>query len=136
MKERRAKLLPMTALNASDGHVAALRGLGGALVLYPDRLRIIRAGAWFNTVNALLHLERETESVILLGELTGVHLVRSLLLVQFVRLTYAGCPTPSGRYLRDAFAENAFMFSLTDNRPLVRMMHHISDLAAGATRPR
>ena len=114
----------------TDGHLARLRGLGGWLVLYPDRVRIIRRGAWFNAVNVLFHLEREVESVIMLHEVTGVHLVRSFLLVQFLRLTYAGCPLPQGHYLRDAFAENAFMFRLTDNRPLARMVQRISAQAA------
>jgi hypothetical protein len=104
---------------ADDGRLAALSGPGGHLILYPDRLRVLRHGPWFTALNFVFHLEREIETTILLRSLTGVHLVRSLLLVQFLRFTYAGCPAPSGHYLRDAFAENAFLASFTDNRPLV-----------------
>lgn len=116
----------------SDGRIAALRGVGGWLILYPDRLRIVRQGLPFTGANLLFHIEREMDTVIALRELVGVHFVRSLLLVQFLRLTYPGCPTPTGRYLRDAFAENAFLYSLTDNRPLLALMHQIARAAAQA----
>lgn len=113
------------------GPLARLHGIGGHLLLYPDRIRLLRHGPWFTAVNLLAHLEREMESTILLRELVGVHMVRSLLLVQFLRLTYAGCPHPTGHYLRDAFAENAFLYSLADNRPLLAMQERIR-LAASA----
>ena len=62
-------------------------------------------------------------------------MVRSLLLVQFLRFTYAGAPAPTGHYLHDAFAENAFMLSFIDNRPLLALQARIVDVArvAGAT---
>lgn len=115
-----------------DTVLASLHGMGGHLVLHADRLRILRHGPWFTAVNLLSHLEREMETTILLRGLVGVHLVRSLLLVQFLRLTYAGAPTPTGHYLRDAFAENAFMFSLADNRPLQAMAARITQAARAA----
>ncbi|NKE44817.1 hypothetical protein HB662_08510 [Roseomonas frigidaquae] len=114
--------------------IARLHGMGGHLLLYPDRIRLLRHGPWFTAVNLLTHLEREMETTILLRDLVAVHMVRSLLLVQFLRLTYAGCPPPTGHYLRDAFAENAFLYSLADNRPLLAMQHHISNAAAGIRR--
>lgn len=120
------------AQDHADGRIGALRGVGGWLILYPDRLRIVRHGLAFTGANLVFHLEREMETVISLRELVGVHFVRSLLLVQFLRLTYPGCPAPSGSYLRDAFAENGFLYSLTDNRPLLGMMHQIARAAARA----
>jgi len=113
----------------SQSCVAALHGMGGYLLLYSDRLTMRRHGPWFTAVNLLSHMEREIETTILLRSLVGVHLVRSLLLVQFLRFTYAGAPTQTGHYLRDAFAENAFMFSLVDNRPLLVMKSRIVDAA-------
>jgi hypothetical protein len=112
--------------------IAHLHGMGGHLLLYPDRIRLLRHGPWFTAMNLLAHLEREMETIILLRDLVAVHMVRSLLLVQFLRLTYPGCPAPSGHYLRDAFAENAFLFSLADNRPLLAMQQRITDVAAAA----
>jgi hypothetical protein len=123
------------APDQADGRIAALRGVGGWLILYPDRLRIVRQGLPFTSANLLFHIEREMDTVISLRELVGVHFVRSLLLVQFLRLTYPGCPTPSGSYLRDAFAENAFLYSLTDNRPLLGLTHEIARAAARAGGP-
>jgi hypothetical protein len=113
-----------------EGCVRTLRGIGGALMLYEDRIRILREGSWFTAANLLFHMEREMDTVIALRELVGVHFVRSLMLVQFMRLTYPGCPAPTGRYLHDAFAENAFIYSLVDNRPLLDFMHEISRAAS------
>jgi hypothetical protein len=113
-----------------DGCVRCLRGIGGVLMLYADRVRILREGSWFTAANLLFHMEREMDTVITLRELVGVHFVRSLMLVQFMRLTYPGCPASTGRYLHDAFAENAFIYSLVDNRPLLDFMHEISRTAS------
>jgi hypothetical protein len=113
------------AADADEPCLASLHGMGGHLLLYPDRIRLLRHGPWFTAVNLLSHMEREMDSSILLRGLTAVHLVRSLLLVQFIRFTYAGAPPPTGHYLRDAFAENAFLFSLADNRPLVALQARI-----------
>jgi hypothetical protein len=115
-----------------SGHgrcLASLHGIGGHLMLFADRLTLVRHGPWFTVANLVFHLEREMETTILLRELVGVHIVQSLLLVQFLRLTYAGAPQPSGHYLRDAFAENTFMYSLADNRPLLVMKARILDAA-------
>lgn len=123
----------MNAIGARRGpRIATLHGLGGHLLLYRDTITIRRHGPLFTTVNVIAHVEREIETTILLRRLVGVHLVRSMLLVQFLRLTYAGAPAPTGRYLRDAFAENAFLYSLTDNRPLVAMQARIVDAARQA----
>lgn len=85
-----------------------------------------------SALNSVFHLDREIETTILRRSLTGVHLVQSLLLMQFLRFTYAGCPAPSGHYLRDAFAENAFLASFTGNRPLVAMQGAIVAAARAA----
>ncbi|WP_431285192.1 hypothetical protein ACQW02_10505 [Humitalea sp. 24SJ18S-53] len=114
------------------GLLAQIHGPGGCLMLYPDRLHMVRHGPWFTAINLVFHLEREMETTILLRRLTGVHVVRSLLLVQFLRFTYAGCPHPSGHYLRDAFAENAFLASFVDNRPLLALQHAVTAAAERA----
>ena len=114
------------------GCLAMLEGMGGCLVLHGDRVRILRHGAWFTAVNLLSHVEREMETTILLRRLVAVHMVRSLSLVQFLRFTYAGAPAETGDYLRDAFAENAFLYSLVDNRPLLAMKARIVEAARHA----
>jgi hypothetical protein len=112
------------------GVIAALQGLGGHITLWSDRVEIERHGMFFSLLNLGYHLEREIASTIYLRELVGVHLVRSFTFVQFLRFTYAGCPAPTGHYLRDAFAENAFMLSLRDNRPLFGFMRCVNDAMA------
>lgn len=126
--------MPMAARGAPHGPagdvLASLTGLGGHLVLRPDRIEIERQGMFFSLLNLGFHVEREIGSTFYLTELAGVHLVRSFTLVQFLRFTYAGCPTPTGHYLRDAFAENAFMLSFRDNRPLLAFMRRINEAVA------
>lgn len=127
---------PAPALPGARGDVlASLTGIGGHLILRPDRIEIERHGVFFSLLNLGYHVEREIGSTIYLRELVGVHLIRSMLLVQFLRFTYAGCPAPSGHYLRDAFAENAYMLSLRDNRPLLAFMRRI-DAAIADLPPR
>lgn len=124
-----------TARKEEARPLAALSGLGGHLALYPDRLEIARHGMLFSLVNLAYHVEREIRSVIWLQDLAGVHLVRSLMLVQFLRFSYPGCPPETGHYLRDAFAENAFIFSFLDNRPLLDFMRQV-EAATAAIRAR
>lgn len=114
--------------------IAVLHGLGGQLILRRDRLQIERHGVFFSLLNLGYHVEREIGTTIFLRELVAVHLVRSFLLVQFLRFTYAGCPMPSGQYLRDAFAENAYLLSLRDNRPLLTFMRRIEAAMASLER--
>jgi hypothetical protein len=123
-----------TAPHGAGGAIASLEGLGGHLTLLHDRIEIERHGMLFSLLNLGYHLEREIASTFYLRELVGVHIVRSFTLVQFLRFTYAGCPAPTGHYLRDAFAENAFMLSLRDNRPLLGFMRRVN--AAMAALPR
>jgi hypothetical protein len=125
----------MMPLPRRGPRLAALHGMGGHLLLHRDSLTIQRHGPWFTAVNLLSHVEREIETTILLRRLVAVHLVRSLLLVQFLRFSYAGAPAPTGHYLRDAFAENAFTYSLVDNRALLAMQARIVDAARAAGAP-
>ncbi|WP_198378601.1 hypothetical protein [Neoroseomonas rubea] len=112
--------------------LAALHGMGGHLMLYADRIRILRHGPWFTVVTLVSHVERELETTIRLDQIAAVHLVRTAGLIQFLRFSYAGAPAATGHGLRDAFAENAFMLGLGDNRPLMRMKARIVD-ALGRT---
>lgn len=119
----------LMAGGGADKPLMRINGIGGRISVYEDRVVLQRRGIFFTLVNLAFHLEREMESEIVLGSLTAVHFVRSLLFVQFIRFSYAGCPAPSGHYLRDAFAENAFMLSLFDNRRLVALLHCVSAAA-------
>ncbi|MBP0467004.1 hypothetical protein J5Y09_23955 [Roseomonas sp. PWR1] len=112
--------------------LAALHGMGGHLMLYADCIRILRHGPWFTAVTLVSHVERELETTIRLDQISAVHLVRTAGLIQFLRFSYAGAPAATGHGLRDAFAENAFMLGLGDNRPLMRMKARIVD-ALGRT---
>jgi len=116
---------------STPGALAELRGIGGTLLLTTDSVRIERHGLFFSLLNVVRHVEREIATTIHLRDLAAVHLVRSFTLVQFLRFTYAGCPPASGDYLRDAFAENAYMHSLNDNRPLLAFMRQVERSITG-----
>lgn len=117
---------PITA-----GALAELRGIGGTLLLTRDSVRLERHGIFFSLLNIAWHVEREIATTIHLRDLVAVHLVRSFTLVQFLRFTYAGCPQATGHYLRDAFAENAYMHSMNDNRPLLAFMRQVEAAIKG-----
>jgi hypothetical protein len=114
-----------------------MKGIGGKVTLLSDRIIIERRGTLFSLVNFLYHVEREIRTTIFLRDLVGAHLVQSIMLVQFLRFTYAGCPIPDGHYLKDAFSENAFMLSLFDNRPLLEFLLQIEGaVSALSAQPR
>lgn len=115
----------------TPGALAELRGIGGTLLLTRDSVRLERHGVFFSILNIAWHVEREIATTIHLRDLVAVHLVRSFALVQFLRFTYAGCPQATGHYLRDAFAENAYMHSMNDNRPLLAFMRQVEGVISG-----
>jgi len=111
-------------------------GIGGQIRLYKDRIEIHRAGFFVSMLDMLMHVEREIETTIFLEDLAAAHVVRSLLLVEYVRFSYPGSPQPTGRYLRDAFAENALMLRWTDNRDIGHLIRRMNELRALRDSPR
>ncbi len=111
-------------------------GIGGDIRLFSDRIEIHRSGLLLNILDILLHVEREIETTIFLEDLAAAHIVRSLLLVEYVRFSYPGSPQPTGRYFRDAFAENALMLRWTDNRDLRSLIQRMNELRAQRDVPR
>ena len=111
-------------------------GIGGDIRLFSDRIEIHRSGLLLSILDMLLHVEREIETTIFLEDMAAAHIVRSLFLVEYVRFSYPGSPQPTGRYFRDAFAENALMLRWTDNRDLRRLIQHMNELRALRDGPR
>lgn len=130
------------AKDEADGHHHGPRperiayGIGGDIRLFSDRIEIHRSGLMLSILDMLLHVEREIETTIFLEDLAAAHIVRSLLLVEYVRFSYPGSPLPTGRYFRDAFAENALMLRWTDNRDLRSLIHRMNELRALRDGPR
>ena len=111
-------------------------GIGGDIRLFSDRIEIHRSGLLLNILDIVLSVEREIETTIFLEDLAAAHIVRSLLLVEYVRFSYPGSPHPTGRYFRDAFAENALMLRWTDNRALRNLIQRMNELRALRDSPR
>lgn len=109
---------------------AVAHGIGGRIVLFRDRIEIHRSGFLVSLIDMLLHVEREIETTIFLEDLAAAHVIRSLLMVEYLRFSYPGSPQPTGRYLRDAFAENALMLRWTDNRAAGRLILRMYELRA------
>ncbi|MCC7274941.1 MAG: hypothetical protein IT561_19905 [Alphaproteobacteria bacterium] len=98
-------------------------GWGGLVALYPDRISIRRIGFLHVVMDILpLHIPR-VDSVIFLDTVTAIEVVRPLLLIEVVRFTYAGGPQETaGGYWSAAFADNAVMMNLLDNRKFYRLI--------------
>lgn len=111
-------------------------GWGGILALYSDRIAIRRVGFLHIVMDLLpLHIPR-VDTVIFLDTITAIEVVRPLLMVEYVRISYAGDPedAPHG-YWRGAFADNAVMMNVLDNRPFYRLIEAANHLRRGQPLP-
>ncbi len=110
-------------------------GWGGLIALYPDRIEIRRVGFLHIVMDVLpLHIPR-VDSSIFLDTITAIEVVRPLTMVEFVRFTYAGDPGAHGGYWASAFADNAVMMNLLDNRAFYRLIEAANALRRGQPVP-
>ena len=98
----------------SRRHVAI--GLGGRVELWDREIRIIKGGVLGHLTELLWLGYGLKESSLLLDQIAAVEIVRSIVLPDFIRFSYAGSPDLTGNYVHDALAENALMMNLFDNR--------------------
>ena len=91
-------------------------GLGGRVEFRNGEIRIIKNSAIGHVIDLLLTTYGVMEKRIPLSHVTSIEIVRPLVFPDFFRVTYAGSPPQTGKYLRDALAENAVMMNMFDNR--------------------
>ena len=91
-------------------------GLGGRVELWSEEIRIIKGGV-FGHLAELLRLGYGVgQSTLFIAGITAVEIVRSIILPDFIRFSYAGSPPLTGDYTHDALAENALIMNVFDNR--------------------
>jgi hypothetical protein len=110
-------------------------GWGGLIRLYPDRIEIRRIGFLHIVMDLLpLHIPR-VDSTIFLDTITAIEVVRPLMLLEYVRFSYAGNPGGHGGYWGSAFSDNAVMMNLLDNRGFYRLIEAANTLRRGRPLP-
>ncbi|MGA0344795.1 MAG: hypothetical protein ACO35B_09885 [Luminiphilus sp.] len=103
-------------------------GVGGSVTLFEKELLIVRNG-WVN------HLLRwvsgatpRIERTIPLRHISGVAIVKPLLLNEYFLIAYPGAPPATGYQLHDAISENAVMMNFFDNRAFYRLKDKLDTL--------
>lgn len=109
----------------SHGPALVAVGIGGRIELAGDRLHLVKGGLFGHLVEILWLGHGVLENSIAIAEITAVEIVKTILLPSFIRISYAGGPKPSGRFLEDALAENALLMNLFDNRGFYRVKEGI-----------
>ncbi|MSO65862.1 MAG: hypothetical protein EXQ85_08725 [Alphaproteobacteria bacterium] len=120
-----------------DGRAAATAeqplvavGLGGRLELTDGSLRIVKGGVIGHLVTFLWLQHGMMEKRIALASVTSVEIVTPTFLPDFIRVTYAGSPPQTGRYLADSLAENALVMNVVDNRAFHEIAKRIEQAIA------
>ena len=106
-------------------------GLGGRIELSAVDIRIAKGGLIGHLVEILWLAHGEMDKRIPLAEVSSVEIVNPMLLPAFIRVSYAGSPPQTGRYLADGLAENALMMNLIDNRRFYAIAERIARAIAG-----
>lgn len=108
--------------------IAYAAGIGGSVSLFEKELLIVRDG-WIN------HLFRwisgatpRIERTIPLRHISGVAIVKPLLLNEYLLIAYPGAPPATGYQLHDAVSENAVMMNFFDNRSFYALKEKLDAL--------
>ena len=108
--------------------IAYAAGIGGSVSLFEKELLIVRDG-WIN------HLFRwisgatpRIERTIPLRHISGVAIVKPLLLNEYLLIAYPGAPPATGYQLHDAISENAVLMNFLDNRPFYALKEKLDAL--------
>lgn len=100
--------------------LARMRGFAGRTELYADRIRMVRDGVAAAMAELLGTFRAEAETVVRLDQIAAFEVYRPLLLPPLLVLHYPGSQPLTGRYWRDAFAENVHMGGFLDQRDIDR----------------
>jgi hypothetical protein len=96
--------------------IAIAKGIGGTVALYENELMISRNG-WVNHALRLVSgATPSIERIIPIRHISGVAIVKPLILNEYFLIAYPGSPPATGYQLHDAVSENAIMMNFFDNR--------------------
>lgn len=107
-----------TMTDDSGPALARMRGFAGRTELYPDRVRMVRDGVAAAMAELLGTFRAEAETVVRVDLISAFEIYRPMFLPPLLVLHYAGSEPLTGRYWRDAFAENVHMGGFFDQRDI------------------
>jgi hypothetical protein len=110
-------------------------GIGGRLVLTEEQVRLVKGGVFGHAVELLWLGYSVGEASIPVRAISSVEIVEPLFLPNFIRFAHPGGPPLTGRYLKDALAENALIMGWFDNRPFYRIKAWIERWPHGSPPP-
>ena len=122
------------SVSGATGNGAPLivaNGIGGRLELMDDRIRLIKDNVLGTVVNLLGLGYGNLIKTITNAEISTISIVRPLLFPDFIKFTYPGSPESTGRFLKDAFAENALIMNIDDNRRFYELKDRVDQLRRG-----
>jgi hypothetical protein len=122
------------SLHADPDSIMVANGLGGSITLYRDRLVIARTGLLHVVMDAVFPHHPRVDTTIFLDDITAISIVRPMLMVEYVRFVFAGETPPDEEegYWSAAFADNAVMMNLFDNRAFYTFVKKVEELRARA----
>lgn len=111
---------------ADETSSVSAEGLGGRLTLTPTHVEIQHFGLLHVLFEFLTFHTPRLNVRISRREITAVEVVCPVFLPDYLVISYAGAPDTRGGYLRRAFASNALMMNVIDNRDLLAIIQRIS----------
>ncbi len=127
---------PVSGATGNGAPLIVAIGIGGRLELMDDRVRLIKDNVLGTVVNLLGLGYGKVNKTITITEISTISIVRPILVPDFIKFTYPGSPESTGKFLKDAFAENALIMNIVDNRRFYELKDRVDQLrrrtAAGA----
>jgi hypothetical protein len=121
------------SLGAAAEPEMVAQGLGGRLILYRDKVVIKRTGVLHVLMDLLRPHMPRVDTTIFLHQITSINIVRPMLLIEFLRITYAGEDAAViTNYWGSAFAHNTVLMNLFDNRPFFALLARLEELRTAA----
>ncbi len=104
------------------------RGTGGRLVLWEDRVWLIKDSLFSGFANLFGFGLGKINKSIVINQISSVTIVQPMLFPNFITFTYPGSPASTGNFMRDALAENAMLMNFFDNRRFFELKERMDRL--------
>ncbi|WP_029007123.1 hypothetical protein [Azospirillum halopraeferens] len=104
-----------------EGRLYRVKGLGGHIDVYEDRVEIHRGGMLQFFLELFRIYDGDTETVIARDKITAVTLVEPWFWPGYVRFSYDGAAERWPHYWQDAMTPNALLMGYIDNRGFHRL---------------
>lgn len=104
------------------------RGTGGRLVLWEDRVWLIKDNLFSGLANLFGFGLGKINKSIVINQISSVTIVQPMLFPNFITFSYPGSPASTGNMLRDAMSENSLLMNFFDNRRFFELKERMDRL--------